>query len=176
MLRNLASLGLLLLSLLSACATPQEPVKPPGGGFAFAVVSVEFQKSVSREELLALDRVLRAREQIGTITRDDEGRKAMILYVEPRMIDFPALAADSAKLGLTVTHFNLRTSGTIVEHHCEACLKTRRFLKLGGTGQEFELESAKSQIGDQVLMEGEVLRWTSGRHLRIAAFGETKVN
>lgn len=163
----------LLLAFLSACAQPRPRVQAPGGGLAFAVVCVEFEDPASREQIMALDRVLRARERIGTMTRDDDGRQAKILYVEPVPIDFPALSADAGRLGLTVRSFKLRASGTIVEHDCPACLERKRFFRLHGTGQEFELESARSQVGDNVLMAGEVQRWTTGRHLRISAFAET---
>ncbi len=162
------------LAFLSACAAPQADVKAPGGGFAFAVVSVRFTKPASREQVMALDRVLRARERIGTMTRDEDGLEAKVLYIEPTTINFPALAGDAAQQGLKVGSFQLRTEGVIVEHYCEACLAERRFLKLLATGQEFELESAKSQVGERVLMAGEIKRWTTGRHLRLAATGETK--
>ena len=174
MTRSLLALLISLSTLLWACQAPPREVKAPGGGFAFAAVETEFVRPASREQVMALDQALRARQQIGTITRDADGKRAIVLYVEPRTIDFPALAADAKRIGLEVKSFTLRSTGQVVEHHCEACLSTKRFLRLVSTGQEFELESARSQVGDLVLMEGEVLRWTTGRHLRIAAIAETK--
>jgi hypothetical protein len=174
MLRPLLAALLALTALLWSCQAPEREVKAPGGGFAFAAVETEFVRPASREEVMALDQSLRARQQIATITRDADGRRVTILYVEPRTIDFPALAADAKKHDLEVKSFTLRSTGEIVEHHCDACLTTKRFLRLVSTGQEFELESARAQVGDLVLMEGEVLRWTSGRHLRIAAIAETE--
>ena len=139
MTRSLLALLISLSTLLWACQAPPREVKAPGGGFAFAAVETEFVRPASREQVMALDQALRARQQIGTITRDADGKRAIVLYVEPRTIDFPALAADAKRIGLEVKSFTLRSTGQVVEHHCEACLSTKRFLRLVSTGQEFEL-------------------------------------